>query len=632
MIADTLPKVLKAHAEKFGDRKVAMLKKNFGIWNKYTWKDVYEHVKRVSLGLISLGFKPGDNVAIIGDNDPQWYWAEYAAQAAGGSATGLFVDAHYAEVQYIIDHSDARFVFAKDQEQVDKVLTVRDRLPRIEKIFYWEHKGLWHYDSPLLMSYEELEELGRRYEETHPGHFEENIEKGKGSDVAVLCYTSGTTGAAQKGVILTHDWLIKNYELWSKHDPWYETDVFLSYVPPAWAMEQAQGIAGALISAVTIAFPEEPETVQNDIREIGPQYVFFGARLWDARASAVQSKINETSRLKRFLYNLFLPVGYRIADFRFQGKRPDPFWQALWGLGNLLVFRPLRDKLGLSRVRSAYQAGASMSSDCFRFFHAIGVNLKQLYGLTESGIITVHRDGDIDPESVGTPLEPGTVRIGERGEILFKSDRMCRGYYKNPEATRELIDEEGWLHTGDAGFLTERGHLICLGRVRDLVQLGSGDWFAPEYIESKLSFSPYIKFAMAIGGEDKPFVSAIICIDYTNVGHWAEAQHIPYTTFVDLSQKPEVYDLIQREVGRVNRYLPEATRIRKFVNFHKEFDPDEAELTRTRKLRRKLMESRYQELIEAIYSGKEEYQVEAEVKYRDGRTGLIKTAIQIKSI
>jgi long-chain acyl-CoA synthetase len=630
---DTLPKILASNYRKYGDRKIAMRKKDLGIWNEYTWKDVYEHVKWVSLGLISLGFRPGENVVIVGDNDPQWYWAEYAAQAALGTATGAFVDAHYSELQYLVDHSDARFVFAKDQEQVDKLLEVRGQIPRVEKVIYWEHKGVMYYRDPWLMSYEDLEALGKDYEKSHhPGLFEQNISHGKGSDVAVLCYTSGTTGAAQKGVMMTHNQLIRNCEKWFAIDPWRETDDYLTYVPPAWAMEQVQGVAGALLAGVVINFPEEPETVQEDIREIAPQYLFFGARLWDAYASSVQSKINETVALKRWLYELFLPVGYRVSNSRFQGIKPKFLWRFLWSVGNIMVFWHLRDKLGFSRVRSAYQAGATLSSETFRFFHAIGVNVKQLYGLTESGIITIHRDGDIDPESVGRPVEGGTVRIGENGEVLFKSDRMSDGYYKNPEATKELIDQDGWLHTGDAGYLTDKGHLILYGRLKDVEVLPGGEVFAPEFIEGKLGFSPYIKYAMLVGGGERPYVSAIICIDYENVGDWAEAHRIPYTTYVDLSQKPQVYDLIQKDIERVNQYLSPSTRIRKFVNFHKEFDPDEAELTRTRKLRRRLMEQRYQDLINAIYSDSESYTVEASVKYRDGRTGTIRTTLHIRKV
>lgn len=632
MATETLPQILRDQAAKYGHRKIAMRKKEFGIWRGYTWQEVYDHVKWVALGLVSLGFKPGDHAAIVGDNDPQWFWAEYAAQACGGAATGLYVDAHYGEVQYLVDHSDSRFVFAKDQEQVDKVLQVRAQLPKVERIFYWEDKGLWYYDDPLLMSYEELEKRGKEYEQSHPGLLDEMLARGKGADVAALCYTSGTTGTVQKGVMMTHRQLVHNCEVWFQQDPWYDTDVYLTYVPPAWAMEQVQGIAGALMAGVEICFPEEPETVQNDLREISPQYVFFGARVWDSLASDIQARINDSTRAKRWLYQRFLHFGYRMADDRFKGKKSGVWRRGLWWLGNLLVYRPLRDKVGLLRVRSAYQAGATLSPDCFHFFHSIGVNLKQLYGLTESGIISIHLDRAIDPESVGVLLEPENTRVGERSEVLCRTSRMSLGYYKNPEATRELVDQEGWLHTGDSGYITEAGHLVLYGRVRDVEVLPSGHPFAPEYIESKLGFSPYIRYAWVIGGADRPFVSAVVCIDYQNVGDWAEGHRIPYTTYVDLSQKPQVYDLIQKDIERVNRYLPEPVRIKRFLNFHKEFDPDEAELTRTRKLKRRVMLERYQGLVDCIYGGGTTYDVEAEVKYRDGRTGVIRTTISVRDV
>ncbi|TAK36921.1 MAG: long-chain fatty acid--CoA ligase [Chloroflexota bacterium] len=629
---DTLPKILRAQFRKYGDKKVAMRKKQYGIWNEQSWADIYERVRNVALGLVSLGWQRGDHVAIVGDNDPEWYCAEYATHAIGGAVTGLFVDAHFSEVEYLIGHSEARYVFAKDQEQVDKVLEVRAQLPRMERIIYWDDRGLWTYDDPLLMSYGDLEERGRKLADERPMLFEQQVDLGKASELAALCYTSGTTGSRPKGVMLSHKFLIGNAEDWFKIDPWPDTDDYLAYTPPAWGMEQVQGVAGALIAGVTLNFPEKPETLQNDIREIEPQYLFFSARVWDTYASTVQSKITESTALKRWLYNLFLPVGNRMAGARFCGKSPGLLWQALWTLGNMLVFRPLRDKHGFIRVRTAYQAGASMSSDCFRFFHIMGINVKQMYGLTESGIVTIHRNCDIDPESVGRPLEEGSIRISERGEIMVRDERLCDGYFRNEEATRELFDADGWMHTGDGGYITEHGHLIYLDRVKDLVPLPGGGWFAPQFIESKLGFSPYIRYAMAIGGENKPFVSAVICIDFQNVGNWAQARRVNYTTYVDLSQKSEVYALIEKDIQRVNKYLPEGARIRRFVNFHKEFDADEAELTRTRKLRRKVAEEHYKGLIDAIYAGKEQYIVQADVKYRDGRSGVISTGIRIRPV
>ncbi|MEW6033261.1 MAG: AMP-binding protein [Chloroflexota bacterium] len=635
---DTLPKLLRAQYQKYGDKKVAMRKKEFGIWNEYTWKDSYQHVRRVSLGLVSIGLKPGDVVAIVGDSDPQWFWAEYATQAAGGIAVGMYVDAHFTEIKYLLSHSEAKFVFAKDQEQVDKVLEVKGDLPALQKVIYWEAKGLWYYDLPFLMSWEELEGLGKKYDEEHPAAFDENIDRTKPDDIAVLCYTSGTTRATedgiakQKGVMLSHGFLITNASAWHEVDPWFDNDVWLSFVPPAWGAEQITGIAGCLLSGTEVNFPEEPETVTENIREVGPQILFMGARLWENYASLTQSKNNDTTRLKRWLFNTFLRVGYRRADLKFQGKRPSIIERGLFSIADWLVFRPLRDKLGMLRLRSGFQAGSSLSADTLKFFHAIGVNLKQLYGLTEGGVFCFHTDDDIDPETVGRPIHMDWVRISPQGEILLTGPLRSKGYYKDPEATRELIDSEGWLHTGDSGHINEKGHLVFYDRIKEMVELSSGRKFAPSYIEGKLRFSPYVKDVMVMGGPDKPFVSAMVNIDFENVSDWAEEHRINYTTFVDLSQKEQVYDLILKDMERVNRYLPDEMKVRKFVNLHKEFDPDEAELTRSRKLRRKFVENRYADVIGAIYGGKEGFDIEAPVKYRDGRTGIIKTTIRVKSV
>ncbi|MEW6033720.1 MAG: AMP-binding protein [Chloroflexota bacterium] len=635
---NTFPRILRAQCMKYGDKKVAMRKKEFGIWNKYTWKDVYENVKWASLGLVHLGLGPGDVAAIVGDNDPQWFWAEYAVQSAGGISVGMYVDAHFSEIKYLLSHAEAKFVFAKDQEQVDKILEVKNELPVLQKIIYWEAKGLWYYDMPLLMSFAELQELGRKYEEAHPGAFEAGIDKTKGSDIAALCYTSGTTRATedgiarQKGVMLSHEMLVSNARAWLAIDKWYDSDVWLSFTPPAWAAEQILGIAGCLLSGTEVNFPEEPETVMENIREVGPQFLFLSARLWENYASSVQSKINETSRFKRFMFNVFLPVGYKYAQAKFQRRRPGLLLRTLHGIADLVVFRPLRDRLGMLRLRSGFQAGAALSPDTLKFFHAIGVQLRQLYGLTEAGLQTAHTIDDIDPETVGRPLNPDWIKISPQGEILLTGPLTSRGYYKDPEATRELIDSEGWLHTGDAGYINERGHLVYYDRVKEMVELSSGKKFAPSYIEGKLKFSPYVKDCMVMGGPDKPFVSAMVNIDFENVSDWAEEHRINYTTFVDLSQKEQVYDLILKDMERVNRYLPDEMKVRKFVNLHKEFDPDEAELTRSRKLRRKFVENRYADVIGAIYGGKEGFEIEAPVKYRDGRTGVIKTTIRVRSV
>lgn len=626
---DTLAKLLKRNYEKYGDTKVAMRVKERGIWKEHTWRDYYEQVKYFSLGLISLGFEHGDRISIIGENKPQWFWAQMAAQAVGGIAVGIYTDCGPQEVKYFVTHSDSKFVIAHDQEQVDKVLQIKDELPLVKRIIYWDPKGLWSYDDPLLMSFDEVVELGKGYEEVHPQLFEENIMKGGPDDIAIFVYTSGTTGLP-KAVVQTQEGMGK-MEAWWEVDKWNELDQYVSFIPPAWATEQALGIAGALLSGMEVNFIEKPETVQENIREIGASVLFFGPRLWESVMSTIQAKIADTTLLKRFLYYLFLPVCYKVADLRLAKRKPGWLWRILYAFGGWLVFDALKDKIGLSRVRCAYTAGSAVSPDILHYFQAIGVNIKQLYGGSEQGTISLHRDGDIKWETSGSILPGREVKLSEQGEMLTRGGSVFIGYHKNPEATEEKM-KGGWYHTEDFGYVDEDGHVICLDRMEDLRELSGGRKFSPQYTEIRLRFSPYIKDAVVIGGEDKAYVTAIINIELDNVGRWAEVRRLPYTTFTDLSQKPEIIDLIREEISKVNKTLPEWTRMKRFVNLHREFDADEAELTRTRKLRRTFVEDRYHDLIAALYGEDAEYAVEAPITYRDGRTGVIKTAVKVNTI
>lgn len=627
---DTLPKYLLQTAARYGDKKVAMRKKQFGIWREYTWKESLEKVKYLTLGLLRLGLQRGDKVAIIGENDPEYYWAELAIQAAGAAAVGIFTDCIPKEVLYIVDHCDACLVFAKDQEQCDKMLAIRAEVPKVRRVIYWDPKGLWNYNDPWLMSFEEVLSLGKEYDQANPGLFEEVVAQGKADDIGIFCYTSGTTGLP-KGAMITHGNIIFGYRAATAVDPRNDKEDYLSFLPLAWITEHVLGLAVHVCSGMVVNFPEEPETVQTDMREIAPCSLLFSSRLWESVASMIQARMNDSSRFKQLLYNMALPIGLRVVDMRAQGKRPGLFWRLAYALADLAVFRPLRDKLGLSRIRSAYTAGAALSPDVVRFFQAIGVNIKQIFGSTEAIIHTIHRDGDIRLDTVGPPAPGVELRLSEEGEILVRSPGVFKGYYKDPATTAEKL-HDGWFHTGDAGYITPEGHLVYLDRVKDLLELAGGAKFSPQYIEGRLKFSPYIKDCMVLGGKDRAFVTAIINIDFENVGKWAEKHHIPYTTFVDLSQKPEVYNLIRQDVERVNRTLPEAARVRKFVLLHKEFDADEAELTRTRKLRRGPIEERYRDMIEAMYGGLDKVMVRAEVKYRDGRTGTVETAVKVCSL
>jgi len=630
MVADTIPKLLISAVDKYGSAKVAMRRKDLGIWQEYTWQDSYEMVKFFSLALLSLGMEHGDKVSIIGDNDPEWFWAAWAAQAAGGVSVGIYIDCMPSEVKYIVEHSDSKFIVARDQEQVDKVLEIKDDLPNLKKVIYWDKKGMWKYEDPILTSFDEMITLGRQYEQDHPGAFEENVSQGKAEDMAVLCYTSGTT-ALPKGVILSHHNLIWIMQGVLKIDPWHETDDYLSYLSPAWITEQGNGLVAPLLAGTRVNFPEEPETVANDIREVAPQCLLYSSRQWEGLVSEIQVRVSNASILKRSIYQLFLTVGYKVADVYYKWEKPSLFWRILYALGNILVFRPLRDKHGLIRATRATAGGTYVGPDVFRYLAAIGVRIRNGYGLSEAGWSTGPLRGKLKLDSVGVPVPGVEVRISAQGEILIRSPHVFLGYYKDAEATARRL-EGGWCHSGDAGSVDEDGHVHFIERMDDLMKLSGGGQFSPTYIEGRLKFSPYVRDMMVIGDEIKPFVTAIVAIDFETVGKWAEKRHIPYTTFADLSQKREVYDLVENEIARVNAYIPSEGRIRKFVNLYKEFDPDEAELTRTRKIRRKFLENRYKTLIEAMYQDKAEVVVEIEVKYRDGRKGAINAPIKIHSL
>jgi long-chain acyl-CoA synthetase len=626
---DTIPKLIRRNYDNWAD-ETAMCMKKFGIWEKFSWRRYYEIVRQFSLGLISLGLQKGDIVCIIGDNEPEWFWGEFAVQAARGIATGVFVDSIPSEVKYIAEHSGAKFAIVNDQEQTDKFLEIRDQLPALKKIIYWDPKGLKSYDDPLLISFKDVLKIGIEYEKTNPDLFERNVSAGDGDDVAFIYYTSGTTGLP-KGALLTHRALISTAEGFVARYPIGENDNLISNFPAAWVGDSFFATIPHLLTGAVLNFPEEPETIAEDTREVGPNFVIYGPRQWESLVSDIQVKIIDTHPIKRFAYHFFLPVGHKIADIRFKGKKPNLFWKMMYQPAYFLLFRPLKDRLGLNNVRFAVTGSSVLSLDTFRLIHAIGIELRQNYASTEAGLISSHGAGEIDFASVGRPAVNTETRVMNTGELYVRSESMFSGYHHDPKKTAEVL-VDGWLHTGDAVNINEQGHLIFLDRMDHMGELRSGVKYAPQYIEGRLRFSPYIKDAMVIGGKDDDYVSAIINIDFTMVGKWAERHHIPYTTFVDLSQKNDIAELVHKDLLRVNSYLPEAARVKRFVLMHKEFDPDEAELTRTRKIRREFMETRYSELISAIYGGKDEVQVVATVTYRDGRKGTVTTSIKIRSV
>jgi len=628
---DTWPKLLKYNYEKYGDTHRAMRYKHYGIWQPFTWKDYYLSVKYLALGLLSLGFEPGDKMVIIGDNAPQWYDAELAAQANHGASVGLYSDLTPLEIKYIVENSEARFAVVEDQEQVDKFLQIKHELPLLRKIIYWNYKGLAHYDDPILMGYREVLGQGRKYEEEHPGLFEWNVDAGKADDVCALVYTSGTTGAAPKGAVHTYRTMRAGADYHLNLDPWYENDNVVPYLPPAWMTEQWFGIGCHLLSASILNFAEESETQQRDIREIRPDIVCYGARLWESEAAMVQARIHGADPVKRFAFRLLMPIGYKMADLKYGKQKPSFFLKTLYALADLSLFRHLRSSLGLSNARICYTTGAMLSPDAFRFYHALNLPLKSVYVTTEGGALTGARNDDIGLETVGPVHDGAEVRITEKGEIVCRQPGIFVGYYKDPDKTGEVL-KDGWFYTGDNGFIRKDGHIVFVDRVKDLVNLASGDNLAPQLIESRLRFSPYIKDAWVVAGKEKTYAAVIIIINYNTVGRWAGQRRVGYSTYAELSQKPEVYDLVKQFVDKINSTLPSGSRVRKYVNLHKEFDPDEGELTRTRKLRRTFLEERYRELIDAIYADKTEVPIEARVRYRDGRIGTTKTTLSIKSV
>jgi len=627
---DTAPKYFLHSYQKYGDKRVSLRKKEFGIWQIHTWKDYYEHVKYFCLGLVSLGLERGDKVSIIGDNEPEWYFADLAVQSTRATAVGIYTDSAAPEVKYIVEHSDSKFVVAKDQEQVDKMLAIKDELPLVQKVIYWDPRGLWDYDDPILITFSEVEELGKEYEKAHPGIFEQLVEQGKGEDTCLLLYTSGTTGV-QKGALISHNSLIATTKSVEITQGFFESDTAFSFLPPAWAADHYYNLVPQLIYGFTVNFPEEPETVSENLREVGPRVLLFGSRQWEMTAAAIQARIEAAGGLNRFLFNRFLAVAYKVVDARFAKKEISPLWNFLHKLGDKLVFAPLRDKHGFSKIRVCHSGGGMLSPDMMRFFYAIGVPILNGYGATETGGLAVPSYDNFKLESVGALSPTMKVKLTDEAEIICQGPCLFQGYHKDPETTQRVM-RDGWFHTGDAGYIDEDGHLYFWDRAKDLSELAGGVRFAPQYVESRLKFSPYISNAMAIGDPETPFVTAMINIDFENVSKWAERHHINFTTFVDLSGKEQVYDLIQKDVERVNTGLPEAARIKRFVLLHKEFDPDEAELTRSRKLRRGFLRERYKELLDAMYGDKKEVAVEAPVKYRDGRTGVISTTVKIRHV
>ena len=631
----TFPRLLFHHVQVRGDAP-AIREKDLGIWQTWTWSDVAEQVRALASGLAALGFKRGDNLAIIGDNRPHLYMMMSAAQCLGGVPVPLYQDAIADEMLFVLQDAAIRFAAVEDQEQVDKLLDVRDQTPLLEHIIYDDPRGMRHYNQPFLHDIRALMEIGRIHNRNHPDFLDNQVAQGRGEDVSVMLYTSGTTGKP-KGVCQTHAAFIASARGSQQIDRLSPDGDILSYLPMAWVGDHLFSFAQALVVGFTINCPESGDTVMTDLREIGPTYYFAPPRVFESLLTSVMIRMEDAGALKRWLFHYFLGVAKRCGEAILDHKPVRLGDRLLYGLGALLVYGPLRNVLGLSRIRVAYTAGAAIGPELFSFYRSIGINLKQLYGQTETcAYVCLQPDGQVKPSSVGAPAPGVEIKIADHGEVLVKGPMLLKEYYNRPDATAESLNEDGYFMTGDAGFIDADGHLNIIDRAKDVGKLANGAMFAPNYIENKLKFFQHIKEAVCFG-HDRDRVCAFINIDVGAVGNWAERRNIPYSGYTDLAGKPQVYELIRTCVEAVNAILAQDaamadSQIHRFLILHKELDPDDDELTRTRKVRRNFVAKKYQALIDALYGGQVSQFIETEVKFEDGRRGKVAADLQIMDV
>jgi long-chain acyl-CoA synthetase len=625
--SDTLPGLVLENARRLGDRP-AMREKDLGIWRTHTWQEYAGHVRDFALGLQSLGFGQGDKLCVIGDNRPRLYWAQFSAMAVGGIAVPVYQDSIATELAYVLQDADVKVVVAEDQEQVDKILSIRDQIPSLEVIIFDDPRGMTDYRDDMLKPFGEVEALGADVHGQNPTRFEEVVNALDASNIAMMAYTSGTTGKP-KGVMLSHQNLVSAGRIYAENEDIQSDDDFFSYLPLAWIGEALYGMTVSVIVGCTSNCPEGPETIERDLRELGPTGLIAAPRVWETMLSRIQVRANDASALKRVVFRTFRDVGVKAETLIAEGKPVPVHIRLLRWLGEFVVYGPVRDQLGLRRAKWSFTGGAPLGPDTFRFFRAFGINLKQVYGSTEvSGLVSFQLGHDGNPDNVGLPCPGIDVKIAENGEVLVKSPGVFQGYYKNEEATQEAIDAEGWFHTGDAGIIEKSGHLTIIDRAKDVGKLSDGSAFAPQYVENKLKYSPYISEAVAFG-HDRPHVCAMIAIDFNTVSNWAERLGLPYSTYMDLSQKAEVRDLVSEEIRRINLTLPEVSRIRRFLLLAKDLDADDEEVTRTRKLRRSFIAQKYQRVIDAFYDGQGEVELSTEVTFEDGRKSMLETQLTI---
>ena len=635
--SETLPQVLLARAlsEPGG---LAERHKRLGIWREFTWANVLERVRALALGLESKGLKAGDSVMMIGENEPEHFWAEYAVQSLGGKVLSVYPDQTAEEILYLAQDSQTRVFLAQDQEQVDKCLEVADEYDGAIAIVYWDGSGLWGYDHPLLDSFESVSDAGRQIHDSDPTRFEEHVKRGKAEDTALLSYTSGTTGKP-KGVVISYRYLFDNCSRVMGAIDIAPGTEYLTYISPAWVTEQIFGLSIGLIAPMVVNFPEGPEDVLTNIRELAVDALVFSPRQWENLASIVQARMLGAGKVRNAMYDWGMKVGRAVHVERLEGRSPSLAARLQLPLAEALVLHHLRDNLGLGKARNALSGGALMAPDVFRMFHAMGVKLRNVYGATEIGLLTAHVGDSYQLETSGSWMpsntaygEPLEYRVSPEGELQVRGGSGFGGYHGKPDKSAEVLTDDGWYETGDAVSMTNDGELLFFDRVKDMRRLANGHSYPPQFIETRLRYSPFIKDLMTLGDETRDFVSALINIDMEVLGRWAEENKISFSTYTDLSQKPEILDLIKGEVARINTLLPEGSRVARFANFPKELDPDEGELTRSRKLRRAFLEERYEKLVQAIYDGKAETDLEIAVTYQDGRQGVLKATVRVSDV
>ena len=632
----TFPRLLLQHAAE-RPTAPAMREKEYGIWQTISWADMASLVANMACGLHQAGLKRGEHMIVVGSNRPRLYATLLAAQSLGAIPVPLYQDAVAAECVFPMTNAEVRMCVVEDQEQVDKMLEVRESYPALAHIYYDDPRGLRKYDEPGLGSVDELLAAGAVFAKQHPDFYKEQVELGGHEDVAAMFFTSGTTGNP-KGVVHTHGTLIDRAQAGAEFDKLTSAEDVLAYLPPAWIGQNIFSYAQWLVAGYVVNCPESAATVTIDLKEIGPTYYFAPPRVFEGMLTSVSIRMEDASAFKRKMYKYFMRVAKKVGPKRMDGESIGLFNSLVYGLGNLLVYGPLRNNLGFSRVRVAYTAGEAIGPDLFTFYRSIGVNLKQLYGSTETAVfVCLQPDNQARADTVGVPCRGVEIKVADNGEILVKSPGLLKGYYKNPEATAEVLTADGWYHTSDAGFLDSHGHLKIIDRVKDVGRIkgGSNDgaMFAPKYVENKLKFFPHIKEVVAYG-DQREKVCVMINIDFDAVGNWAERRNLPYAGYTDLAQKPEVYELIQECVEQVNADLAEddllaGSQVSRFLVLHKELDADDGELTRTNKVRRGFIAEKYQPLVDALYGGLTSQFIETVVKFEDGRTGSVSATLKI---